>query len=194
MYSDQGTEFTGASVQKLFQDHGIEHFVLKGKHKASIVERFQRTIKSSLEMYFYRHKRRRWVDVIEEIVKNYNGRFHRSIKMAPDQVTTDNFEEVYKTLYLEKVVTRPCKLKVGDIVRIALKKSEFSKGYHQTYSDQLYKILEIVNYQGVCFYTVQSIAGGAKIKKYYEELNLVLANDSDTARTKNFQRKRALSD
>ena len=194
IYSDQGTEFTGSLVQKLFKRHGIEHFVLKGQHKASIVERFQRTIKSNLEMIFYKQKKKRWIDVLKKVVDNYNHRFHRSIQMSPSEVNYENFSQVYKTLYTKNFIRRPCKLEKGDIVRIALQKKEFSKGYHQTFSDEVYKIVQSVNYRGVCVYTVQSLTGGQKFKKYYEELSLVVPNDAHTTRVDGDKRTRRYSD
>ena len=194
IYSDQGTEFTGSLVQKLFKRRGIEHFVLKGNHKASIVERFQRTIKSNLEMIFYKQKKKRWVDVINKVVDNYNHRFHRSIQMSPAEVNYDNFPEVYKTLYSKTFIRRPCKLNVGDLVRIALKKKEFSKGYHQTFSNEVHKIVKAIDYRGVCVYTVQNLTGGPFLKKYYEELSLVIPNDANSFRSNDNKRKRRNSD
>ena len=98
-------------------------------------------------------------------------------------------------MYPQEKSHKLCRLQIGDIVRVAIKKKEFSKGYHQTFSDEVYKIVKVVNYNGVCTYTVQSLTGGKKINKYYQELSLVLKNDSDTTRSPKLQqRKRRLSD
>ena len=180
IYSDRGKEFLGSSVQKLFRKRGITHYVLTGAHKASIVERFQRTIKTSLEMYFYKTQRKKWIDVIGKVVTNYNNRYHRSIKMAPSKVTYANFEEVYKMLHPRNSTRRLCRLSVGDTVRIAIEKKEFAKGYHQTFSNELYNIKKVVNYNGVCLYTVESIKDGSTLRKYYHQLSLVVKNDSNT--------------
>ena len=188
IYSDEGKEFTNSSVQQLFKTRGVVHYVLKGVHKAAIVERFQRTIKTNLEMYFYKHKTKNWISVIEKIVSNYNKRYHRSIKMAPSDITYSNFETVYKELYPKKSNKRLCRLAVGDLVRISLKKKEFSKGYHQTFSNETYQILKAIDYHGVCWYTVQDIKGGPEIQKYYHELSLVAKNDLNSTRSKRLQR------
>ena len=194
IYSDEGNEFTNGLVQDLFNSRGITHYILKGTHKASIVERFQRTIKSSLEMYFYKTKKKNWVKAINQLVDNYNHRYHRTIGMKPAEITYENFEQVYKHLYPHESHHKLCRLHVGDLVRIAVKKKEFSKGYHQTFSDKIYKIIKAVSFNGICSYTVQPIIGGAALKKYYNELNLVLKNDSDTPRSKKIHRqRRALS-
>ena len=180
IYSDEGNEFTNSAVNNLFRSRGISHYILRGVHKASIAERFQRTIKTKLETYFYKHKTKNWISAIDKIVNNYNHRYHRSIKMAPADITYENFEQVYKTLYPAKTTRKLCRLAVGDLVRVAIKKKEFSKGYHQTFSDEVYKILKAVDYRGVCLYTVQNIKGGSKLNKYYYELSLVARHDYDS--------------
>ena len=48
IYSDAGKEFENSKVQSIFKARGILHFILKNGPKASIVERFNKTIKSSL--------------------------------------------------------------------------------------------------------------------------------------------------
>ena len=77
--------------------------------------------------YFTDKKTKRWVDVLPQMTKNYNSTFHRSIKMSPNSVTWDNRKTVYKQLYPDINVRIKCKLKVGDTVRIALKKDIFEK-------------------------------------------------------------------
>ena len=188
MYSDEGKEFTNSSVQQLFKKRGVVHYILKGVHKAAMVERFQRTVKTNLEMYFYKHKTKNWISVIDKIVGNYNKRYHQSIKMAPADINYSNFETVYKRLYPKKTTKRLCRLGVGDLVRITLRKKEFSKGYHQTFSNETYQIIKAVDYNGVCWYTVQDIKGGPEIKKYYHELSLVARNDHYSTRSKTVQR------
>ena len=193
LYSDAGTEFTSIRAKHLFQSRGIQHFILGGQHKAAIVERFQRTIKTNLEMYFHNNHTKRWIDVLQSLVNNYNNRYHRSIGMAPADINYTNFEKVYKRLYPQSTSKKMCRLSPGDLVRIAIKKNEFSKGYHQTFSNQVYKVLKAVDYDGVCQYEVQDIQGGPIIRKYYQELSLVARYDSNTARRTNVQKRRTLS-
>ena len=188
IYSDEGNEFTNSAVNNLFRTRGISHYILRGEHKAAIVERFQRTIKTKLEMYLYKHKTKNWLSIIDKIVNNYNHRYHRTIKMKPVDITYENFEKVYKSLYPSKSAKRLCRLAVGDLVRIAIKKGEYSKGYHQTFSDEIYKILKAVDYHGVCWYTVQNITGGPELKKYYYELSLVARHDNNSTRSEDVQR------
>lgn len=58
--------------------------------KVSIVEQFQRTLKARMWRYFSRHKTRRYVDIIPDLVYAYNHSYHRSFKRAPDDVNSSN--------------------------------------------------------------------------------------------------------
>lgn len=61
IYSDLGNEFKG-DCQKLFKLNNIIHVKTKSKHKASIVERFNRTLKERIGRYFsYSKKKGTWM-------------------------------------------------------------------------------------------------------------------------------------
>ena len=173
IYSDAGKEFENSKVQAIFKSRGILHFVLKNGPKASIVERFNKTLKSSIEMYFSENNTKRWYGkTIDFIVDNYNELKSRSIGMAPVEVNRKNYMKVYKKLYPKSSSKRLCRLKKGDIVRIALKSDLFKKGYKQQFSDELYTILKSISSGNVCYYIIKN-KQGEKIKKYYQELSLV---------------------
>ena len=65
---------------------------------------------------------------LQALVKSYNRSYHRSIKMAPNQVTEANSPKVWNALY-GKTITKPKKprLKVGDRVRLKKKFRPFKK-------------------------------------------------------------------
>ena len=185
IYSDAGKEFENSKVQDIFKSRGILHFVLKQGPKASIVERFNKTIKTSMEMYFSENNTKRWFgEPLEFIVDNYNNRISRSIGMAPVDVNLGNYMKVYKKLYPKYEMKKLCKLKKGDIVRIALKSDLFKKGYKQQYSDELYTISKSILSGNVCYYIIKN-KSGETFKKYYQELSLVgHVNNNDSVRNK----------
>ena len=104
-------------------------YVGKGEKKGAIIERFNRTLKSRLEMFFTETKKHVWIDALDIFVSNYNDTYHRSIGMAPSSVTIDNQKTVYKRLYPEQNDSEPCYFEVNDRVRIIRKKNMFVKGY-----------------------------------------------------------------
>ena len=176
--TDRGNEYYDHKVQKLFDRYGIHHYSITGKHKASIAERFIRTLKGRLERYFWANKTRKWIDVLPEFITNYNKTYHRSIKMAPIEVTDDNRQQVFNTLYPKEKIQTKARLSVGDRVRILKEKNIFEKGYTRSWSLEIYTISEALSENGVDYYKIEDLQGTKLPRfKYYWELNLVAKND-----------------
>ena len=117
--SDKGTEFLNSTFQSTLRRHGIKFYTSENEDvKASVVERFNRTLKQKMYRYFTAKRTRRYVDVLPDLVHSYNNTYHRSIGMAPSKVTTDNEDQVRAQLYPLKPKTLNWKFKVGDKVRI----------------------------------------------------------------------------
>ena len=137
--SDQGREFTNKEFLRAFK---FIHFFTTSnvETKASIVERFQRTLKARMWRYFTRHKTRRYVNILSDLVYAYNHSYHRSIKRAPAEVNASNDLEVWKTLYKKKTSLKSTKFKKGDLVRISKAKRTFEKGYLPNWTRELFTI------------------------------------------------------
>ena len=70
---DKGTEFTNRKFQKWLSEKGIQFFTSENDDiKASIVERFNRNLKSKLWRYFTRHDTLTYVDILDSVVDVYN--------------------------------------------------------------------------------------------------------------------------
>ena len=87
LQTDKGKEFYNKGVQDWFKEQGIKHFSTKGDAKASVVERFNRTIKQRLYRYFTAANTLEFDSHLQALVDGYNATPHRSIGMAPKQVT-----------------------------------------------------------------------------------------------------------
>lgn len=87
LQTDHGKEFYNSNVQKLLKKHKVELFSTNSPQKASLVERFNRTLKTRMWRYFTHKQTRKWIDVLPKFVKAYNNSKHKSIGMAPSQVT-----------------------------------------------------------------------------------------------------------
>ena len=111
--TDKGTEFLNRPLQKLLKEHGVHHFVTHNEEtKASIVERFNRTLKTRMWRYFTKHQSVRYIDVLHAFMRSYNNTYHRSIGMAPSEVTSANQETVWQRMYGHESVGTP-KFTVG---------------------------------------------------------------------------------
>ena len=181
--TDGGLEFFNSSVQNLFKTYGINHFKIptRTKWKTSMAERAIQTIKSRLEKIFNKRGNRRWIDVLDDVIANYNKTPHRSIGMAPLDVNDENRDEVYKRLYPKSGITVVCKLKIGDKVRKIIDKDLFDKGYTKKWSDEIYKIKESRQSNTVCWYTITDL-NDKEIPGiwYYYQLKLVARHDDHT--------------
>ena len=96
LQTDKRKEFYNATVQRWLKKEGIHHFSTLGDAKASIVERFNRTLKSRLYRCFTAANTTRYVDILPSLVQRYNEDVHRSIGMAPREVNTSNEAEVWQ--------------------------------------------------------------------------------------------------
>ena len=180
LVTDGGLEFFNSAVQKVFDTYGINHYKTptRTKWKASVAERVIRTLKSRLEKYFKVSGKRRWIDTLDQFVLNYNSVPHSSHGLAPQDVSSENREYVYKKLYPLRNLTIACKLKVGDKVRKIREKSDFEKGYTEKWSEEIYTITEQRQSQAVCWYKISNLKGETIPGIfYYYQLNLVSRND-----------------
>lgn len=144
LQTDRGKEFVGAAFQNLLKKKAIEFRVARNPDiKASIVERFNRTLKERMWRYFTYSREKRYIDVLQNIVSAYNHAQHSSIKMAPAAVTLATAARARANLmqrYRPPEHPYSPKYKVGDIVRISSAKAAFAKGYESGWSSELFKI------------------------------------------------------
>ena len=78
LQTDDGKEFYNKTFRGLITRRGIPHFSTAGDTKASVVERFNRTLKQRLYRYFTVENTLSFVSVLPEIVQGYTRSHHRS--------------------------------------------------------------------------------------------------------------------
>ena len=84
----------------------------------------------------------KYVDLLPKLLHTYNRTPHRSIGMAPIDVTWKNQKEVWHRLYDKRLTSRKNKkvLKVGDKVRLNKKHRPFKKGYLPDWTEEVFVI------------------------------------------------------
>ena len=88
--------------------------------------------------YFTAKHTRRYTDILQDLVYAYNHTHHRSIGMAPTDVTPDNEDVVRAPLYPIQNKLLDWKFKVGDKVRIVMQRRTFQKGYIGNWSEEIF--------------------------------------------------------
>lgn len=179
LQTDKGTEFTNVKMQKFLKQHKVKFFTTQNETKASVVERFNRTLKTKMWKYLTHMNSYRYIDVLESLIKSYNSTYHTSIKMAPKDVTKDNEQQVWFNLYGDIKYNRSkCDFEIGDVVRISKLKRTFEKGYESNWSEELFRVTECVN-RDPKVYRIKDLLDEPVLGTYYkQELQKVNLKDS----------------
>ena len=143
---DDGKEFWNRSVKDFMQQNNIKMFSTGSGQKASIVERFNRTLKTRMFKYFTANNPLKYVDVLELLLNSYNSRKHRIIGVAPKHVSKENEKEIWKHQYKHlKKYNVNTMYQIGDKVRITRVKNIFEKGYVANFTNDIFTIANILN-------------------------------------------------
>lgn len=172
-HTDEGTEFTKSFTQVL-EKHGIKHYHTYTGLKASICERVIRTLKSKLYIAMAKTGSQRWIDLLDDIVDEYNNTKHRTIKITPNQVNKSNEKHILETVYNnnKREIAKP-RFAKGNQVRVSKKKFVFSRGFYPTWSEQIY-IINAINKKYPITYTLSTLDNQQVEGTFYdEELQLV---------------------
>ena len=78
MWVDKGKEFYNKDVKDL-----IELYLTENEENSSVVERWIRTMKEKMWKYFSAKSTNVYMNVLSDLVKEYNNTRHSSIKMTP---------------------------------------------------------------------------------------------------------------
>ena len=81
LQTDHGSEFINKKTQALFKSLDIKWFETFNETKAQIVERFNRTLKDRMYKYFTANKTKRWIDILPDLVYNYNTSYPDQSKL-----------------------------------------------------------------------------------------------------------------
>ena len=187
--SDQGKEFYNAQFSALCRRENIHHFSSQSSHKASVVERFNRSLKELMYKHFTARNTYRWTDVLDSLMDTYNKRYHRSIGRSPESVSDENEAEVYRKLFAKKPKRGPAKttsgdaktrVKAGDFIRISKKKHIFEKGYLPNFTEEVFKVAKVITNHTPHRYELEDMAGEKIVGRFApEEIQKSIKGDDD---------------
>lgn len=148
LWVDQGKEFVNKEMAKWLESNKIIIYHTYGEHKASIVERFNRTLKTLMWKRLTEEQSHNWISILAELMNTYNNTKHSTIKMTPVEASDKNGEkELWGKLYSDSVelstIPSTTTFKPGDWVRISRVKRTFEKGYTPNWSTEIFQIYEI---------------------------------------------------
>ena len=121
IWVDKGSEFYNSSFKKWLKDNDIEMYSTNNEGKSAVAERFIRTLKTKLYKYMTWISKNAYLDKLDDIVREYNNKYHTSIKMKPADIKNDTHIDFKK-----EVNNADPKFKTGDHVRISKYKNIFA--------------------------------------------------------------------
>lgn len=185
--TDRGTEYLNADVRALLDSFGLTITHPSDGH-ASHVERANLSLQRLLyQRMWERGGRRVWVDYLPQAVALMNTRHHRIIRMSPDRAedpaNRNKLHEamaLYRNKAIHKELTargkkKPPKFQVGDRVRIQRAKTVFNRGYQPTFTDEIFKVRQVLDHLPITMYKLTEWDETTEIEGnfYPEELTLV---------------------
>ena len=170
IWVDEGKEFYNKDMTAWLRDGNILRYSTHGEHKSAIVERFNRTLKERMWQRFTAENTRNWIDMLDELLSQYNNSYHSTIRMRPvDASKKENESEVWENLFRdEEHVKKSNNFRIGDTVRISKIKGIFEHGFLPNWSEQIYKIHKIYNSSPVT-YILKDLQGEIIVGSFYNE-------------------------
>ena len=165
IWVDKGKEFYNKDVKSL-----IELYSTENEEKSSVVERWNRTMKEKMWKYFSANSTSVYIDVLDDLVEQYNNTRHSSIKMTPVEASKKTNEiQVWRNMYPEhvEIKTHHARFSVGDKVRITKKKKTFEKGYTPRWTEEVFTISAVQNTSPVT-YKIADLNGEEIQGTFYE--------------------------
>ena len=131
--------------------------------KSVVAERFIRTLKNKTYEYMTEISKNVYIDKLDDIVKEYNNKYHTSIKMKPVDINDNTYINVKK-----ETNDKNRKFKVGDHVRISKYKNVFAKGYMPNWLEEIFVIKKIKNTVPWTYF-INDLNGEEIIDTFYEK-------------------------
>ena len=175
---DRGTEYLNKSIRSLLNVYNISITHPSDGH-ASHVERANLSLQRILFKRMEEVGCRKWVDFLDSAASIMNNRYHRIIRMSPEKAElSKNRNKVIEamSLYTQKAESKKKNIQfsVGDQVRLMRDKNKFNRGYHPTFTDEVFKVKTVLKHLPIPMYEVEEWDGTPIEGNFYaEELSLV---------------------
>lgn len=169
LHTDKGREFLSHKFLNFLKQNDIIQYSTSSEIKASLVERFNRTLKNRLYKYFTAKKTLHYIRVLPSLLQGYNNKIHRSHGVAPSTVNKKNQKKIWSILYQDYLHERakPAKLKIGDFVRLSKYRNQFSKSYLQGWTKEIFVVEDVFGTNPVT-YSIRDSHGDILEGRFYE--------------------------
>jgi len=177
--SDKGSEIKNRLFNNYCKNKKIKQIYPENEVHASVIERFNKTIQIIIYKYLTQNETNRYIDKLQDFVRGYNNRYHRTIKMTPNEGELRQnhpliFMEVDKNIRLLQKNRKKNKFDVGDYVRIKPVRRLFKRAYDTQFKEEIFKISSIKDNLAVVMYKIVDLQDEPIVGSFYEnEMSLV---------------------
>ena len=189
--SDYGSEYRNVKVKDFLEGKKVEHIFAPGPNKSFFSERAIRSYKRLLTQLLHsknqgKSQAKSWLAVYKDAEKIYNNRFHSSIGMSPNEASDpENRAKVLQ--YIKRKALRllppdpgPFKYDLGETVRVRLdKKGGLMKDHTQSFSNEIYQIVDRFMRDNVHFYKLRQLNYGTPISGTFKNYEIVPAIENE---------------
>jgi hypothetical protein len=176
---DKGTEFRNAALIGYLKAKDINFYTTNNPDtKAAIAERVIRTIKGRIARYMTHNNTLTYVPKLQDFADAYNRSKHRTIGMAPADVSQADVSNIKRRLYPASVA-KPANLNVNQQVRLAKERGPFQKGYAPGWTEEVFTISKVIR-RNPPVYKVKDYLGEELEGTFYEtEVQEVIKTPDD---------------
>ena len=152
--------------------HNIEEeqFVPVGEeehhNKQAIVERFHRTLRNLIQRYLDIYNTKKYVDILPQLIDNYNNTYHSTLKATPQKVLTGKKQGKQR-------INRAEFIPIGNKVRTLLKRGKFAKGSKPYWSKTVYTVMG----HDKLGHISKNTKSGTELKRTYKRFELLQIQD-----------------
>lgn len=181
--SDKGTEFKNHKVSLMLKQHDVTLFHTENDAiKASIVERFNQTLKLKIHRFITsKNGNEEYLSKLGDLVGGYNNAKHTSTGMIPNNMTYENQHEAWDRINIrqqklseKQKVKQKNSIKPGCYVRISKATHAFDRGYTPNWSTEVFQVKSLVKFAQPTTYAIVDLANEDIQGQFYkEELQIV---------------------
>ena len=135
--------FFSKEMLDFFKNNNVKIYYTYSNLKAVFIERFNRSLRELMMKSFVKNNTI-WYNILPNLIKTYNNRYHHTIKMKPIDANKSNEKHIKDTVYNYNITNKIPTFKINDLVRISLKRRElFDKpSGNIKWSEKLFKFMK----------------------------------------------------
>ena len=77
-------------MQQFFKDNNIKIYHTNCYLKAVVIERFNQSLRELMMQHFVKNNKTIWYNILPQLIKIYNNRYHSTIRIKPIEVNKNN--------------------------------------------------------------------------------------------------------